>query len=175
MRDIHDELAQHAIRIHTFLVGQPQLLSQKNAFQLRGDEQIVARFMVEELQFRGVLSAEDTATCLIGYDTTQYPEDSGWNFTRFFYPRAFEAGLRLADDGHFLWNAFAEVHHEASLPGKLEIPMEYFSRAVEIALLETTVHDSTTFRLNPDLWRFAVKRCGYVKAQRAANMPLTGA
>lgn len=169
LRDIHDELAQHAIRTHTFLVGQPQLLSQKNAFQLRGDEQIVARFMVEELQFQGVLSADDTTTCLIGYDTTQYPEKSGWTFTRFFYPSAFDAGLRLADDAHYLWNAFAEVHHHALLPGTLEIPMEYFTRAVEIALLETARQDAPGFRINPDLWRFAVKRCGYIKAQRAAS------
>ncbi|WP_019868175.1 ATP-binding protein [Methylovulum miyakonense] len=174
LRDIHDELALLGIRLHTLLVGQPQLLHQKNAFQLRGDEQIVARFMIEEFKFYGIRSAEETATCLNGYDQTEYPEKSGWTFTRFFYPDAYEAGLRLTESAHLVWNAFAELHHQAALPGPLEIPMEYFSRAVESALLETAHLDAADFKPNPDLWRFAVKRCGYLKAQRAAENNVKG-
>ncbi|MGZ8184239.1 MAG: hypothetical protein ACXWT1_20025 [Methylobacter sp.] len=174
LRDIHDELAQLGIRLHTLRVGQPQLLNQKNAFQLRGDEQIVARFMIEELKFYSIRNAEETATCLNGYDMTEYPESSGWTFTRYFYPKAYEAGLRLTNSAHLVWNAFAELHHQAALPGPLEIPMDYFSRAVESALLETSHLDAEDFQFNPDLWRFAVKRCGYLKAQYAAENQVKG-
>jgi type II secretory pathway predicted ATPase ExeA len=50
LRDVRDQLAYHGIQLITFLVGQPQLLAQKGRFQLSGDEQIVARFMIEQLE-----------------------------------------------------------------------------------------------------------------------------
>lgn len=169
LRDVHDDLAMHNVRLTTFLVGQPKLITQKQAFQTRGEEQIVARFMVEELRFRGVTSAEDTATCLAGYDKTEYPERSGWTFTRFFFPKAYDQGLRLADQAHAIWNAFADAHVAARLAGPLEIPMEYFTRTVEIGLIESIGIDKPDFRFNPDLWRFAVMHCGYLTAQNASH------
>jgi AAA domain len=99
LRDVHDQLAYHGIRLITFLVGQPQLLAQKGRFQMSGDEQIVARFMIEQLEFSGIQDAADAATCLVGYDQTRYPEHSGPSFTGFFLPQGVAAGLRLEDCG----------------------------------------------------------------------------
>jgi hypothetical protein len=73
---------------------------------MSGDEQIVARFMIEQLQFSGVQDAAEAATCLAGYDQTRYPEHSGPSFTGFFLPQGVAAGLRLEDCGADLWNAF---------------------------------------------------------------------
>ena len=36
LRDVHDQLAYHGIRLITFLIGQPQLLAQKAGFQMSG-------------------------------------------------------------------------------------------------------------------------------------------
>ena len=72
LRDVHDQLAYHGIRLITFLIGQPQLLAQKAGFQMSGDEQIVARFMIEQLLFHGIRDATEAATCLAGYDKTRY-------------------------------------------------------------------------------------------------------
>jgi type II secretory pathway predicted ATPase ExeA len=49
LRYVHDQLAQQGVRLITFLVGQPQLMEHKAQYQLAGDEQIVARFMIERL------------------------------------------------------------------------------------------------------------------------------
>jgi hypothetical protein len=94
----------------TFLVGQPQLLGQKGRFQMSGDKQIVARFMIEQLGFAGIQGAGDAATCLAGYDQTRYPEQTGPTFTGFFLPQAVESllgqGKRIdssllkLDEGH---------------------------------------------------------------------------
>jgi len=59
LRDVHDQLAQHGVRLITFLVGQPQLMEHKARYQLSGDEQIVARFMIEQLHFRGITNAAE--------------------------------------------------------------------------------------------------------------------
>jgi hypothetical protein len=75
------QLAYHGIRLITFLIGQPQVLAQKAGFQMSGDEQIVARFMIEQLLFHGIRDAAEAATCLAGYDKTRYPEGSGPSFS----------------------------------------------------------------------------------------------
>src|SRR5450631_525477 len=84
LRDVHDQLDGQGSRLITFLVGQPQLLERKAAYQLSGDEQIVARFMIEHLHFRGITDAKDAATCLSSYDCSHYPEQGGPTFTQFF-------------------------------------------------------------------------------------------
>jgi len=66
-------LENNALRLFTFLVGPPQLLAQKSAFQAQDKEQIVARFMVEELAFRGIVSAAECAAVLSAYDHGEYP------------------------------------------------------------------------------------------------------
>lgn len=167
LRDVHDALNQHNVRLFVFLVGQPQLLTQKMRFRESGDEQIVMRFMVDELQFRGILSAEDMATCLSGYDETIYPEGSGWSYTRYYYPRAFDAGYRLVNDAGTLWQAFKKIHDDYSLPGKLEIPMDYFSRAIEYILLEADLEDREQFQIGQDVMIKAVMESRYVEALRA--------
>ncbi|WP_442809203.1 ATP-binding protein [Trinickia soli] len=68
LRDIHDELEIEGVCVVTMFVGQPSLRSKKSIFQRDGEEQIVARFMTEELPFHGVRSAQECSACLQGYD-----------------------------------------------------------------------------------------------------------
>jgi hypothetical protein len=170
LRDVHDQLAQHGLRLMTFLVGQPQLMEQKAQYQLAGDEQIVARFMIEQLHFRGITDAVEAATCLASYDLTRYPEESGLAFTEFFYPRAFGAGLRLEQSAAALWNAFLTAHASAQLSGPAEIPMDYFTRAVESTLGSGPDWDALELELGPAHWERAVRESGYVAAQRTVRL-----
>jgi hypothetical protein len=164
LRDVHDQLEQIGIRMITILVGQPQILDQKSALRQSRDTQIVLRFMVTEMRFGGLRSAQDVATCLLAYDQSCYPADSAWTFTRFFYPRAFSANLRLADQGNALWQAFERAHNAAGLPAPIEIPMAYFARAVEYALSEHYEYDSEEFDFSPAIWDQAVLESTYVLA-----------
>ena len=74
---MHDGLDRLQIKLFTFLVGQQDLLSIKTNLQRAKQTQIVARLMVEELAFAGIRSAQETATCLNGYDQTSFPRDTG--------------------------------------------------------------------------------------------------
>jgi AAA domain len=165
LRDVYDEMDEGGINLVIFFVGQPALKAKKSLFQRDGEEQIVARFMTEELHFPGLLSADDCATCLQGYDLQEYQADSGWTHTRFFLPQAYAAGLRLAREGDALWRAFDEEHKRAQLPGALEIPMEYFARAVQAALLHSAPSDNAAFAFSAQLWEDAVTASGYRRAR----------
>jgi hypothetical protein len=173
LREIHDELEEKELRLFVFLVGQPQLLAQKSAFQAQGKEQIVARFMIEELHFRGITSAEQCASCLRAYDRGEYPPKSGWTYTRFFLPQAYAAGLRMETEAAMVWAAFEDAHIRAALSGDLEIPMKYFTTAVEAALLTSLRQDAPAFRFSEDFWAQMVSRSRYVQAQRAGRVILS--
>jgi len=162
--DVHDKLERRGIRMITFLVGQQKLLNQKSALKEQGEHQIVNRLMVDELQFHGLRSAEEVASCLAGYDESCFPADTDWTYTRFFLPRAYADGLRLADDAHVVWDAFVSAHEGAGFRFKVDIPMAYFSRAVEIALMDYSEHDNAGFKLSPAIWEEVVRNSKYVAA-----------
>ena len=173
LRDLHDELENNGLRLFVFLVGQTQLLAQKSALQAQDKEQIVARFMVEELAFRGIATPAECAAVIGAYDQGEYPAGSGWSYTRFCVPRAYAAGLRLAESGARLWQAFEDAHITAGIDGPVEIPMKYFTAAIEAALLSSADHDVETLQFDAAFWAQMVERSRYVKARHAGRSMLT--
>lgn len=69
LREVHDELEKNGFRMVTFLIGQPQLKNRKTSLKQAGQTQIVGRFMIDDIEFHGIRSAEEGATCLLGYPT----------------------------------------------------------------------------------------------------------
>ncbi len=172
LRDLHDELELNGLRLFTFLVGQPQLLAQKSALQAQDKEHIVARFMVEELAFRGISSAKACESVMAAYDHGEYPEKSGWSYTRFWVPRAYSAGLRMRESAERLWSAFEDAHIRAGLEGPVEIPMKYFTAAIEAALMLSVTRDGETLQFDSAFWSDMVEQSRFVMAQKASRAPL---
>ena len=172
LRDVHDALDRVQSHLYPFLVGQQELLSVKTAFQRARKTQIVARLMVEELAFFGIRNVQEVATCLSGYDRTAHPRGSDWSFTRFYLPRTWAAGYRLHEDAEIVWSAFDEIHHKHGLPEEMQIPMESFTRAVEIVLKDSLLRDAAGARPTTDLWRMAVRSCGYIQSRLAVSEEL---
>jgi hypothetical protein len=173
LRDVHDHLDRLQIRLFTFLVGQQELLAVKTALQRAKKTQIVARLMVEELAFFGMRNVRDVATSLHGYDQTCFPRTSDWSFTRFYLPHAVAGGYHLVDDAPVLWEASARMHHKHALCGPLEIPMESFTRAVEIVLKDSYLRDTRGYQPDAAMWDLAVRSSGYIQARQAVSNTLT--
>ncbi len=163
LREVHDELEKNGFRMVTFLIGQPQLKNVKTTFKKSRQTQIVGRFMIDEIQFHGVRSAEEAASCLLGYDSACYPNDQ-WSFTRFFFPQAWSQGMRLVNETASLWQEFQNAHDDAGFRTDLEVPMTYFARTVEIAITELGA-DQPNFRFTPEIWREAVKASRFSAAE----------
>lgn len=164
LRDVHDDLQRWGKTLLVVLVGQPELHGQKATFQRSNSMHIVSRFMVHELAFRGARDAEDCATCLQGYDLQEFPANSGWPHTRFFFPMGYAAGFRLAAEGAAIWYAFDQAHRRTLWPEALEIGMEFFTAAVEHLMLNHSHQDAARFRPSIELWAQAVQASGYVQA-----------
>jgi hypothetical protein len=172
LRDVHDKLERKGIRMMTILVGQPQLLHQKSALRQSNHTQIVLRFMITEMRFDGLLNAEDLATCLAGYDEARFPESSDWSYTRFFFPLAYEQGMRMVDQAGALWTAFSNAHKDARFNFDIEIPMQYFAHTVENAFAENWKRDKADFAFSPAMWELAVRDSFYVEAQEELHLGL---
>jgi hypothetical protein len=79
-------------------------------------------------------------------------------------------GLSLGEPGCSLWNAFLDAHKQARFEYALEVPMQYFARTVEIALIENAEHDDYGFTFSPEVWKSAVAACNFVMAQEELRM-----
>lgn len=170
LRDVHDELERRGLRMITFLVGQPQLLNQKSAFRLGKQTQIVSRFMIDEMRFRGICTPEDLAACLGGYDMAHFPESSKWSYTRYFLPAAHSDGVRLVSQATPLWIAFQEAHEEAAFNYQLEVPMQYLARTVEIALMNSMEFDAYDFRFTPAIWQQSIQEANFIASQEELRL-----
>jgi hypothetical protein len=82
--------------------------------------------------------------------------------------------MRLEMSADFLWDAFAQAHQHAGLAGTVEIPMEYFSRAVEAILLDGLLQDALDFQLSERHWSTVVQHCGYVASEQAVERNARG-
>jgi hypothetical protein len=125
--------------------------------------------MVEELSVRGIVSAAECAAVLATYDSGECPANSGWSYVRFFVPKAHAAGLRLAESAGRLWDAFEDAHIKANLEGPVELPMKYFTAAVEAALQFGSARDSETLKFDTHFWNEMVGQSRYVLAQKAGR------
>lgn len=161
--DLHNELDKRGVTTTWLLVGQDELRSQREVFK-RKQRQLIGRFMVQEHSFTGLTTVEHFRQCLLCYDdgtATDYPRGSGWSFTRYFFPAAFENGWRLAGQAETLWHTFSEVRTERRLPGTAEVPMQYFAGAVEYALKRFGNQQEVPAPLSTTMWKEAILSSGY--------------
>lgn len=165
--DVHNELEKKGVTPTWILVGQKELVHQREAFVLAEKDQIVGRFMVHSCEFVGPKSVDDfrrTLDCYDDAELTEYPQGSGWSYTRYFFPACFENGWRLAGEAEPLWKVFHEIRIERKLPGNGEIPMQYFARTVEYALRTFSNLGETDEPLTVAMWRDAIENSGYAEA-----------
>lgn len=160
---IHNLLAKRAVHLITLLVGQHQLIHQRSAF-LRGEkENIVGRFMVHVFQFHGIQNADEMTESLTAYDIDEYPENSGWSYTRYFVPKLFAEGWRIKNLANLLWSCFFEARKLAP-PKKApkEIQMQYFCRTVEYILINLHQIDICSDEALRKLATTAIAASGYL-------------
>ncbi|TVX93262.1 ATP-binding protein [Paenibacillus agilis] len=162
--DIYNELDRAKISLTVISVGQEELLSRRTFFLEQKKSQIIGRFMTKEHQFYGIRTIEDIKFCLKCYDqVSEYPEGSGWSFTRYYFPKAFEEGHRLEKCAADLYSLFKDIRREYGLSKSLEIPMEYFAFTVENAMKQGCADD--IYWPTQDLWKNAVKDSGYIESE----------
>jgi len=167
LMDIHNELQLRNIHLIAILVGQEELLQQRDTFFKMKQKQLIGRFMVHERQFYGIRSLRELQQCLTAYDdTTEYPVGSGNSFTSHFFPEAWKRGWRLRKEAEMIWGAIRECAQEIGKARVGEIPMQYICRIVENILKYYGPLSSSTSNLTHLNFKDAVARSGLIDSFR---------
>lgn len=160
--DISNYLERAKVVPTFILVGQQELANRRNAMVIAKQFQVVGRFMVNTHQFAGISSAKEVQVCLHAYDEqSEYPEGSGWSYSRFYFPVAYEHGWRLEGQAENVWKAFMEAREEGQLPGAPQIPMKFLTAAIEYVLRRYENLLDIEPHLSLQIWREAIKKSQY--------------
>jgi hypothetical protein len=171
IKDLYNDLILEGVTLLPILVGQHDLLDQKVALLKNHSEgeAIVNRFMLYEHPFKGIREKEDFVTCVGYYDTATYPVNSDWTYTRFFLPEAFGSGFRLSSLANMLWDAFYESYTDLGISVRMEIPMKYFTKTMEMLLTESVAMDSPVFGISKDACKRLITESWFLTAAKNAK------
>lgn len=165
LMDIFNELDSCGITLTTILVGQSELSSKRNLY-LTTDKQIVGRFMIQENRFYGLRDREELAYLLASYDqVTEYPENSGWTYTRYFFPTGYDQGYRLENETDDIWQCIQLIRSEAGVKKPMEIPMHYMIAIINYVLKKYGANEENVDWPTVNMWREAIIETGYIHAE----------
>ncbi len=169
--DIYNELDRYNISLTVILVGQEELVHQRSAFIQSRKMQLVGRFMIHEYKFSGIKTVNDLKMCLSGYDSiSDYPEGSGWSFTRYYFPDAFSEGKRLESCAEELFNQFKKLREELKITKPIEIPMQYITLTVDYCLRVFGVDGKDVGFPSLINWESSIRNSGYIESELYQNM-----
>lgn len=165
LRMLQSRLEKVQIRLIIILVGLPGIrkLNERVSFS-DGTATIIPAPPINDFELHGLRTALDVEYSLGAFDNTFYPSGTSWSFTRFFFPLAHLNGFRLKEHAEVLWRVFSEETRDRART-LTEVPILYFLRTVESALIDGAGRDCADFEIDQEFWRESVLRSGWVESQ----------
>ena len=166
--NLQNELDDLGVHLTAISVGTQELAYQHSAFLQSGDLHLVGRFMVRESLFRGIRSQAELAYVLEAYDSqTEWPAGSRISYTHYFFPRAFEAGFRLADLAPELWQVYLDMAPPTT-NSHLEVAMEHIAKPIE-GLFRDQASEAVNLEFSPEVLIRHVEQSRYRTYMRAVS------
>ena len=127
LMDLYNNLIAVDIQLFAFMFGTRELHELKLSFKQSGKDQIIGRFMINEIQYSGIRSEDEMRFCLASMDklkmvTKGYKklEDS---LLDFYFPNA--EGRSFYELSRDFYKAFLKVKNTSGMKAD-DIPMKYF-------------------------------------------------
>lgn len=163
---IQNHLDYEGIRLSIFSIGSHQIDYKPNYLARTGNAHIAARFFPVDAKFHGIRSKEELEYVLNGYDEdSEWPEESGISFLRYFAPDSYSEGRRLVSLTQELWKAFETLLPKGKpFHGKLwnfEVPMIHIALVVETLLRKLASGSSWDDIVNPPCILNIIGKTGY--------------
>lgn len=135
MLNITNEVQRRGSWVLCVLVGQPELDDRRAALAAGGFLQLIGRFMVDRLEFKGLRSKAEVHACLQQYSKLKYPSDADDPLVQRLLPKANKGTWKLENDSELVWESFGKQWELGGNATRLEIPMKYFCSYVNQYLL----------------------------------------
>jgi type II secretory pathway predicted ATPase ExeA len=133
---LQNQLDYEGYLLSVFSIGSHQLGYKHEYLASTGNAHVAARFMAAHAKFHGLRSVDEVEYVLNGYDIdSEWPHGSGVSFLRYFAPRAFADGRRLAENAARLWKALVELTPDTAKKYR-EFPMQHVAKTVETMLFK---------------------------------------
>ena len=135
LMDLYNNLYISGIQLTCFLCGTRELKDLKTELKTQGQDQIVGRFMVHEIQYYGLRTKNELELCMYSLDKTNMIDTSGKErnirVLDFYFPHA--SGQSFCTLSNTYWEAFQQVRMSHSVRAK-DIPMKYLIDSFNILL-----------------------------------------
>ena len=163
LMDIYNNLDMCNVHLTVLMFGTNELKSIKNAYCQAKRFQIVERFMVEEYEYKGVMSAKDALACLHNMDIALPNYPGNLILTQTFFPNAFADNNRLAACANVLWDVFSDLSAKGNMPD-IDIPMKYFMSAVVYCIKNYGAYGKGIYFPDKAAWAESVSGSGLLKS-----------
>jgi len=163
LRDLANELAmEHKVQLIAVLFGTPELTSLRTALIQSGRIDLIGRFMIQQYEFRGVLTPEDLVIIMSFYDdaeVSEYPAGSGYSYSQFLMRQAYASGWRLQSEIETLWGQY-KLAAQAS-GGLNQVGMLWVADSIRRFFMASLEYDHPGFHGSVDDWKTAVAQSGF--------------
>lgn len=179
LANLYDHIQDLGARACFVLFAEPKLVGRRDSLSAAGKNQLVRRFMTSEHYLPAILNVDDLADYLSIFDEkTEFPDGSGWSYSRYYFPDQFARDWRLKQEADRLFQAFKNVYDQgmsqdgnAQVAWAFEITMQYLMGAVKYGLIANSRESSTFDGFSIALWEQAVRFSGFVSASRYRSPP----
>ncbi|MDG2538729.1 hypothetical protein P5Y53_13725 [Dyella jiangningensis] len=144
LKAVINGLCTSGIKVCTILFGQRELVTRKAELKANGRSDLYERFLKGLMEFRGVRAQADMDAICDALDChSEYPAGSGWTYTRFLFPRAYDSGFRFKSLSAMVWEKIKE--HVPSTMLKKGLPMDVVAALIANLCLECRHVDAPSF------------------------------
>lgn len=164
-------LDESELRITTIAFGSPEMVYLRDALCALRRQDLIGRFFSGLTSFEGLQSKEELREVMHAYDdpdSAEFPPGSGWSFSRFFFPTAYQLGWRLHKSAPMLWDAFQSTAQKFK---RWELGAEYWSAAIEFVLTHYMDFDDALGPTEAQVWTAAAEDCGFAESLNATYFP----
>ena len=135
LMDLYNNLSLNDIQLVCFLCGTRELKDLKTDLKIQGKDQIVGRFMVNEIAYYGLKTKKELELCLYSLDKIMMVDESGnmsdQTLLDFYFPYASEKAFFSIGDEY--WDAFNNVKSAHGVKAD-DVPMKYLIDSFAIML-----------------------------------------
>ncbi|OON84864.1 hypothetical protein BXO88_15160 [Oribacterium sp. C9] len=135
LMDLYNNLIALDIQLYAFMFGTRELKDLKISFKQRGKDQIIGRFMINEIRYSGINSEKELSFCLASMDKLKMVTDGYKKLDKslldFYFPNAY--GKSFYDLSAAYYEAFMKIRGNHGI-ASADIPMKYFIDSFIICL-----------------------------------------
>lgn len=168
LKDTGNILSKLDVSMVTILCGQePDFENKRRQLCTIETADLYSRYVSGPVPFVGYSAEGDIESILRQIDEKEYPPNSGWTWTRFFMPQAWDAGFRLANETKVLYSLL--LSGAGGLKTPFIFPARELYKAIRTFLVLAGMSDKQEKEHILKYWQEAIQHAGLETAMTLSN------